>query len=82
MARRLNDGEGRHGATVMDGATATRRRGTARRYGDGVRWRLLKGEGRREHGKGRCDGYTTARDGAAFVRGESDLSIVLNDDKR
>ncbi len=36
---------------------------------------LLEGEGRRERGKGRRDGYTTARDGAAFVRRESDLSL-------
>jgi hypothetical protein len=28
----------------------------------------LEGEGRREHGKGRRDGYTTARDGAALRR--------------
>ena len=67
---------------ARDGATATRRRGTSRRYGDGVRWRLLEGEGRHERGKGRRDGYTAARDGATFVHGENDLSIVLNDDMR
>ena len=59
------------GDTAMDGATATaQRRGMAWRYGNGVRWRLLEGEGRRERGKGRRDGYTTARDGTAFVRWE------------
>jgi len=73
MARRQHDSERRRSATAMDGATATRRRGTARRYGDGVRWRLLEGEGRHERAKGRRDGYTTARDGVVFVRRESDL---------
>ena len=59
---------------AMDGAKTTGRQGTVRCYSNGVRWRLLEGEGRRECGTGRRDGYTTARDGAAFVHRESDLS--------
>jgi len=75
--RREGSSKAREGAsTARDGAAATRRRGTSRRYGDGVRWRLLEGKGRRGATVMGCgggsskarEGTSAARDGATATR--------------
>ena len=65
MAR---DGRAQHVSTARDGAAASRRRGTARRYGDGRRvgTKATRRQGTAKHGKGRRDGYTMVRDGVAL----------------